>query len=146
MRDGSAGGIHENRRPNFLKGLHHVEIYVSNLARSTEFWGWFLTELGYVPFQEWDAGRSWRLNDTYLVFVQALDWHADVPYHRGRVGLNHVALWAESRGQVNVLTDQVRSRGLRLLYEDRHPFAGGPDHYTLYFEDPDRIKVELVAP
>lgn len=78
MWDGSAGGINENRRPNFLKGLHHVEIYVSNLARSTEFWGWFLTELGYVPFQEWDAGRSWRLNDTYLVFVQALDRHADV--------------------------------------------------------------------
>ena len=24
--------------------------------------------------------------------------------------------------------------------------AGGPQHYALYCEDPDRIKVELVAP
>ena len=129
-----------------MNGLHHVELYVSSLARSTEFWEWFLSELGFASFQEWDAGRSWRLNDTYLVFVQTLDRHLDVPYHRGRVGLNHLAFWAESRDQVNALTEQVRARGLRILYEDRHPFAGGPDHYALYFEDPDRIKVEVIAP
>ncbi len=121
-------------------------MYVSNLARSTEFWGWFLPELGYVLFQEWDAGRSWRLYDTYLVFVQAPDRHADVPYHRGRVGLNHLAFWAQSQDQVDALTEQVCARGLRVLYEDRHPFAGGPGHYALYFEDPDRIKVEVIAP
>jgi catechol 2,3-dioxygenase-like lactoylglutathione lyase family enzyme len=121
-------------------------MYVSNLARSTEFWGWFLPELGYVLFQEWDAGRRWRLYDTYLVFVQALDRHADVPYHRGRVGLNHLAFWAQSQDQVDALTEQVCARGLRVLYEDRHPFAGGPGHYALYFEDPDRIKVEVIAP
>ncbi len=93
-----------------------------------------------------NAGCSWRLNDTCLVFVQTLDRHRDVLYHRGRVGLNHVALWAGSRDQVNALTEQVRARGLQVLYEDRHPFAGGPDRYALYFEDPDRIKVQLVAP
>ncbi len=27
-----------------------------------------------------------------------------------------------------------------------HPYAGGDDHYAVYFEDPERIKVELVAP
>ncbi|GAA0595336.1 hypothetical protein GCM10009001_09310 [Virgibacillus siamensis] len=32
------------------------------------------------------------------------------------------------------------------MYSDKHPFAGGEDHYAVYFEDPDRIKVELVAP
>ncbi len=114
-----------------MKGLHHVEMYVADLARSTEFWGWFLPQLGYVPFQAWDAGRSWRLNESYLVFVQALDRHVDEPYHRRRVGLNHLAFWAESRDQVNALTEQVRARGLPVLYEDRHPYAGGPDHYAL---------------
>ncbi|MCF7624758.1 hypothetical protein L3139_24030 [[Brevibacterium] frigoritolerans] len=33
-----------------------------------------------------------------------------------------------------------------ILYADKHPFAGGKDHYAVYFEDPDRMKVELVAP
>lgn len=27
--------------------MHHVELYVSDLRRSSEFWGWFLSSLGY---------------------------------------------------------------------------------------------------
>lgn len=77
-----------------MKGVHHVEIYVADLVRSSEFWGWFLTELGYHLFQAWGAGRSWTLNDSYLVFVQAPDRYQDRPYHRGQVGLNHLAFWA----------------------------------------------------
>jgi catechol 2,3-dioxygenase-like lactoylglutathione lyase family enzyme len=38
--------------------LHHVEINVSDLARSIEFWGWLQDELGYVEHQRWGNGRS----------------------------------------------------------------------------------------
>lgn len=125
--------------------LHHVEIYVSDLDRSVEFWGWFLERLGYTPYQSWDKGRSWRLGPTYLVFVQTDDPYRDVGYHRKRTGLNHLAFHAESRAQVDTITQELRARGVRILYEDAHPYAGGPDHYAVYFEDPDRIKVELVG-
>lgn len=60
--------------------LHHVEINVSDLNRSIAFWGWFLEELGYTPFQEWENGTSWKLADTYLVFVQTEERFLDVPY------------------------------------------------------------------
>lgn len=50
--------------------LHHVELYVSDLEKSIEFWGWFLNELGYEVFQKWEAGQSWKKGETYLVFVQ----------------------------------------------------------------------------
>lgn len=126
------------------RGLHHVEVYVSQLARSVEFWGWFLGELGYVEYQSWPEGRSYRLDDTYIVLVQSP--RLDVPYHRQRVGLNHLAFHAESRAKVDAVTEALRRRGVRILYEDRHPYAGGTDYYAVFFEDPDRIKVELVAP
>lgn len=129
-----------------MGGLHHVEIYVSNLQRSTDFWAWFLSELGYEVFQKWDEGCSWKSNDTYVVFVQTREKHLSIPYNRSRVGLNHLAFHADSRNQVDELTEQIRARGMKVLYEDRHPYAGGEDHYALYFEDPDRIKVEVVAP
>jgi len=32
-----------------------------------------------------------------------------------------------------------------ILYADRHPHAGGPDSYAVFFEDPERIKVELTV-
>ncbi|MEN1969058.1 VOC family protein [Lentibacillus sp. N15] len=126
--------------------LHHIEIYVSDLNRSIEFWGWFLEELGYNAFQEWENGRSWKLEDTYIVFVQTEEQFLDVPYHRCRVGLNHLAFYAESRQHVDAITKKLEDIGINMLYTDNYPFAGGKDHYAVYFEDPDRIKVELVAP
>jgi catechol 2,3-dioxygenase-like lactoylglutathione lyase family enzyme len=126
--------------------LHHVEIYVSNIYQSKEFWGWLLEKLGYTPFQVWENGHSWKLNDTYLVFVQAEDKFLDIPYHRSRVGLNHLAFHASSRRHVDEITDKLIEKGIRILYPDKHPNAGGENHYAVYFEDPDRIKVELVAP
>ena len=31
--------------------LHHVELWVPELARAVAEWGWLLGELGYVEFQ-----------------------------------------------------------------------------------------------
>ncbi len=126
--------------------IHHIEIYVSDLQRSAAFWGWFLGELGYRLHQQWNEGASWKLGHAYLVLVQAKKAYMDVPYHRKRVGLNHLAFHASSRRQVDEMTVKLRERNVRILYEDRHPHAGGDGTYALFFEDPDRIKVELVAP
>lgn len=126
--------------------IHHIEINVSKLEASINFWGWFLEELGYRPFQEWNQGKSWRLGDTYIVFVQTKEKYLDVPYHRSRTGLNHLAFHADSREEVDQFTRRLEERGVTILYRDKHPFAGGNDYYAVYFEDPDRIKVELAAP
>lgn len=126
--------------------IHHVELYVSDLKQSVEFWGWFLEDLGYYVYQKWDAGRSYKLGDSYIVFVQTDDAFLDVPYHRRRVGLNHLAFHAESRAHVDEVTRKLKRKKVTILYTDAHPYAGGSDYYAVYFEDPDRIKVELVAP
>ncbi|MEH7274285.1 VOC family protein [Neobacillus vireti] len=126
--------------------LHHVEIYVSSLPRSIEFWGWLLPKLGYEQFQKWDSGISWKYRETYLVFVQAEERFLNIPYHRCRVGLNHLAFHAKSKEHVDDLTEALREKGIQILYKDKHPYAGGDDYYAVFFEDPDRIKVELVAP
>ncbi|SET50462.1 Catechol 2,3-dioxygenase [Salinibacillus kushneri] len=126
--------------------LHHIEIYVSDLNRTLEFWGWFLKELGYTSFQKWESGHSWKLGETYIVFVQAEDRFLDILYHRSGVGLNHLAFHAASRKHVDQITKKLKDKGVRILYTDKHPFAGGDNHYAVYFEDPDRIKVELVSP
>jgi catechol 2,3-dioxygenase-like lactoylglutathione lyase family enzyme len=125
--------------------VHHIELYVKNLTISTSFWGWLLAELGYREYQRWDAGVSYRLADTYIVFVQAESRFLDVPYHRCRAGLNHLAFHGGNRAQVDAITEKLRARGTSILYEDRHPYAGGPDYHAVYFEDPDRMKVEIVA-
>ncbi len=126
--------------------IHHIELYVSNLQESLSFWNWFLLELGYESFQKWDEGQSYKIEDTYIVFVQTKEKYLHIPYHRSGIGLNHLAFHAESRDQVDFLAEKVKQKGLNMLYEDRYPYAGGENYYALFFEDPDRIKVELVAP
>lgn len=125
--------------------LHHVEIYVSDLARSRGFWQWLLCdEMDYEVYQEWLKGVSFRSGQTYIVFVQTEEKHLVAGYNRCRTGLNHLAFHARSKSHVDDLTAKLRERGIIILYGDRHPHAGGPDSYTVFFEDPDRIKVEVV--
>ncbi|MFB4212656.1 VOC family protein [Shouchella sp. JSM 1781072] len=126
--------------------LHHIELYVSDLKKSTEFWGWLLESLGYEKYQEWDEGKSWKLGDTYMVFVQTEEKYLDPPYHRKRVGLNHLAFHAKSTAHIDEMTEAFKHKQVPILYEATHPFAGGEGYYAVYVEDPDRIKVELVAP
>ncbi len=126
--------------------LHHVELYVSDLRASMVFWPWFLGELGYERVAQWDEGESWELGPTYLVFVQVEERFKEPGYHRCRVGLNHLAFHARDRAHVDAVTQASRDRGIPILYPERHPYAGGPDYYAVFLEDPDRIKVELVAP
>ncbi len=125
--------------------LHHVEIYCSDLERSQEFWTWFLNHLGYKTFQIWPEGISLRLGSTYLVFVQAVDKFKDASYHRAKPGLNHLAFHASSPHQVDRLTELLKVRGTKLLYQDRFPNAGGKTTYGVFFEDPEGIKVEVVC-
>ena len=126
--------------------LHHVEINVSNLGKSRAFYDALLPKMGYTLFQEWELGFSYKMNTTYLVFVQTIEKHRDSSYHRGRTGLNHLAFHADSRKQVDEITELLEVLGTEILYKDKHPYASGNDVYAVFFEDPDRIKLEIVAP
>ena len=126
--------------------LHHVELYVSRLETSLRFWAPLLIELGYHESQRWPEGASYISGSTYICFVQAPAEHLEIGYHRKRIGLNHLAFQANSTAQVDKIAAWAKSAGVALLYEAKYPFAGGPGYYAAYFEDPDRIKVEVVAP
>ena len=94
---------------------------------------------------EWPDGISYKLGHTYLVFVQVEPAHMDAQYHRKKAGLNHLAFHAKDRQFVDDMTTALRQRGASILYEDKHPYAGGPSYYAVFFEDNERMKVELVA-
>ena len=126
--------------------LHHVEINISDLQKSRQFYEYLLPTLGYELYQEWSKGFSYKYGETYIVFVQTEEKYLETPYHRGQVGLNHLAFHAQSRKQVDDMTAMLEEQGIPILYKDRHPYAGGENYYAVFFEDPDRIKLEIVAP
>jgi catechol 2,3-dioxygenase-like lactoylglutathione lyase family enzyme len=127
--------------------LHHVELYVSDLEKSIGFWTPFMAMLGYES-ERWSEGMNYvrSEDDTYFCLLPSPPEHLPAGYHRKRVGLNHLAFKGTSRAQVDEIANWVKRNGYTLLYEDRHPYASGPDCYAVFCEDPDRIKLEVVAP
>ncbi len=127
--------------------LHHVELYVRDLERSIAFWTPFMGLLGFAE-ERWAGGVNYVAgeHDPYVTLVPAPSEHLAAGYHRRRVGLNHVAFRARSREHVDEVRDWVRWAGFALLHDDRFPFATAPGYYAVFCEDPDRIKVEVVAP
>ena len=45
--------------------LHHVEMNVSNLQQSRDFYDFLLPMLGYELYQQWDKGFSYKV-DAYI--------------------------------------------------------------------------------
>jgi hypothetical protein len=62
-----------------------------------------------------------------------------------RPGLNHLAFHAGSRSSVEAIVAGAHEHGWSLMFPDKHPWAGGPEHYAAYLEDRDGFEVELVA-
>jgi catechol 2,3-dioxygenase-like lactoylglutathione lyase family enzyme len=124
--------------------LHHVELWVPNLAGAIGPWGWLLGELGWKQYQDWPAGRSWRHGDTYVVLEQspALSTAA---HDRLAAGLNHLAFTVDGPPEVDRLTAAAPEHGWSLMFADRHPHAGGPESYAAYLEDAWGYEVELAA-
>ena len=123
--------------------LHHVEVWVPDLARAEGSWGWLLTALGATPFQSWEHGRSWRWDDGVYVVVEQSPALTGDRHDRRAPGLNHLAFVVP--GDLDALVAAAPDHGWSLLFADRHPYAGGPEHRAAYLEDADGYEVELVA-
>jgi catechol-2,3-dioxygenase len=125
-------------------GLHHLELWLDAATDPDGAWPWLLRRLGYELQGTWSTGQTWALGDAYVVLESGPD-HVSGPQHRTASGMNHVAFWAGSRDDVGALAREATGHGWSLMFADRHPYAGGPDHYAAYLEDAAGFEVELVA-
>ena len=128
-------------------GLHHLEVWVRDLDVAVRSFGWLFERLGWTLFQVWDQGRSWQAprEGPYVVMEQSPDlaWQ---PYDRKAPGLNHLALAVPERWMVDRIVSEAPTYGWRLMFADRHPHAGGAQHYAAYLENEEGFEVEVVAP
>ena len=124
--------------------LHHTELWVRDFAGAETSLGWLLERLGYLRTDSWETGARWQGADSYIVIEAGPDV-LDAGHERRRPGLNHLAFHAGSREDVDLLVRRAASHGWTLLFADRHPHAGGPEHYAAYLENSEGFEVELVA-
>jgi probable phosphoglycerate mutase len=124
--------------------LHHLELWVDDLETAEASLGWLFVALGYELSRTWPDGRSWQRGETYIVVESGPDVKRE-PHDRRRPGLNHLAFSVGTEREVDELVVAAEQRGWSLMFGDRHPYAGGPNHYAAYLENADGFEVELVA-
>ncbi len=123
--------------------VSHVEIYVSDYAKSIRFYDSVLSHIGWKRLVCQKSHTTFSDGIMKIVFCPTEEKYLQHGYHRKRVGLNHLAFYADSKEQVDRLYQEVlKPQGIKCLYEGTP--RGESDYYTVFFEDPDRIKVEVV--
>jgi len=123
--------------------FHHMDVYVADLERTTAFWAPLLEAIGWSAAAARPTVRSWRGAGTEIFFVQTEPEFAAQGYHRKRVGLNHLAFAVADREELARFRDRAVERGARMLYGGE--IEETATQYRFFFEDPDRIKVEVLV-
>jgi glyoxylase I family protein len=134
--------------------LHHLIIRVSDLARSSQFYGPMLRYLGYElggstdRYQDW---KRWDLDTPHEIsIVQADSALLPIKHVRGAVGHHdHLACCAQDRDDVDRFhADVLRALEQRDLCTIEDPPCDCPEYgegyYATFFLDPDGLKYEFV--
>jgi catechol 2,3-dioxygenase-like lactoylglutathione lyase family enzyme len=124
--------------------IHHVELWVPDIVGARRSWGWLLGELGWTASDEGGAAFSLERDGTYVFVEQSPALSGDT-HDRRAPGVNHLAFHAGPRARLDAIVTAAPGYGWTLLFPDRHPYAGGPQHYAAYLEDSRGYEVELVA-
>jgi glyoxylase I family protein len=133
-----------------MSAIDHLDLVVTSLERSLEFYRGLLEPLGYVRVSEIAGERGERV--LYLGRIGGMgsvslreaqsDAHA-VPYDRYAIGLHHLAFAASSRDAVDERAAWLRACGAE-IESGPEEYDYSPGYYAVFFHDPDGLKLEIV--
>jgi glyoxylase I family protein len=129
----------------------HVDLVVSDIDRSLDFYRGLLGPLGWNRMSEVEGERGETIH--YISQegpgVAALGLRqrpADAPghgYDRYAIGLHHLCLDAPSREAVDERAGWLRESGAT-IESGPEAYEYTPGYYAVFFYDPDGIKLELL--
>jgi catechol 2,3-dioxygenase-like lactoylglutathione lyase family enzyme len=125
-----------------LNGIAHIQLSVSDMARSRAFWA-PLFELFEMKILIDADNYFYGIGSRTGLALSPIDpKHEGDAFDQRRVGLHHLCLRARERAQVDEIHEVVRKLGATIVHEPREDgFA--PGYYSLLFEDPDGIRIEV---
>lgn len=126
--------------------IGHIGINLSNSTKSFRFWKELLQYLEFRFMEE--SGSHFDASDgrSYFCISVTGKKYKEAGFHRKRTGLNHIALKVGSKELVDqFVAEFLVPRKVQPLYGGARVYPEYVEgYYAVYFEDPDRIKVEVV--
>lgn len=123
--------------------LSHIDIYVSDYAKTIRFYDKILIPPGWKRLVCQKSHTAYSDGVMKIVFGPTTEKYLQHGYHRKRIGMNHLAFYAPTKETVDQIYETVLNvDGIECLYEKKT--TGESDYYAIFFEDPDRDKIEIV--
>jgi len=121
--------------------VNHLRLSVRDVAASRTFYDPWLRRLGFAAVARDDDGAAWGSQEAgWLILTPA---SRDAAHDAGAPGLHHVAFKAASRELVDRVHELVVAAGAEVL-DPPGPYDAEPDHYAVFFRDPNGLKLEVV--
>ena len=125
--------------------LYHVQINVSNAKESLLFYKNLFAFLGYHIIDQSPSHLGVSNGTTDFWIIETEKAHQSKGFHRKNTGINHLAFRVSSRSDVDTFVEKF------LAPAKISPLYGGPrefpeydkGYYAVFFEDPDRLKLEV---
>jgi len=126
--------------------LYHVQLNVSDAKRSLPFYKRFFGYLGYQIIDESPEHIGFSNSTTDFWIIQTEKSFHKALFHRKNTGINHLAFRVDSKEAVDrFFKEFLNEEGISVLYSTPRVFPEYKNgYYAVFFEDPDRIKIEIV--
>lgn len=127
--------------------VYHLQINVCEPKVALPFYRELLGYLEYRTVYQSDTAAGFSTGSGADIWVMGTEAaHVGPGFHRKRAGLNHLAFRVAQRDDVDRFRDEFMTpRRLPALYETPREFPEyRPGYYAVFFEDPDRLKLEVV--
>jgi len=125
-----------------VNGIAHIFLTASNFERSREFYRKLLPFLGMTPVIDTDTTFYCVGGRTAVGISAPSPEHAGAPFVQNRVGLHHLCFRARDRAAVDELHGFLCALVVKIIRAPRED-QWAPGYYSLLFEDPDGIRLEL---
>jgi catechol 2,3-dioxygenase-like lactoylglutathione lyase family enzyme len=125
--------------------LYHVQINVTDAAVSLPFYRALFGYLEYTTLVEANDVLGVTNGTTDFWIMATTADRAATPFHRKNPGLNHLCFGVPERGDVDrFLAEFMTPHSIGALYDSPREYPEyHPGYYAVFFEDPDRLKLEV---
>jgi catechol 2,3-dioxygenase-like lactoylglutathione lyase family enzyme len=125
-----------------LNGIAHIQLTVTNVERSKAFYRPLLELFEMQVLIDTETYYYCIGSRTGIAISEVEEKHASDRFDQRRVGLHHLCLRAREREQIDEIYDFVEKLGATIVHPPRED-AFAPGYYSVLFEDPDGIRIEI---